>query len=409
MMCVFRILCGALVFVCLSTLARAQEAADPQTRADALRAEREKKQQQLQPNEADALQRTMNYIETRGLYIFSRDGFHPKLGTLTTGSGFAFGVGFRERGIFARRGVLELWTAATAKKYWAMEARTMFPDLAGGRVMAEVVASLREYPREDFFGLGPDALREDQSSFLLRTAQVSGRAGVRIAPAITVGGGLGFLTPRTGRGRKTSVPSVEERFDASDVPGLGASIDYLRSTAFAEVDYREPINARRGGWYRVDVSRFSDRTTRVWDFTRTDVDLRQFIGFFAERRVIALRGYLSTSSAPSDSAGIPFFMMPSLGGNDTLRGFRNYRFRGPHALLFQAEYRWEIWSGLDAALFYDAGKVALRRSDLNLKRLEDDYGFGFRFNTANGVVMRVDAAFGSRDGKHLHIVFGGVF
>ena len=40
--------------------------------------------------------------------------------------------------------------------------------------------------------------------------------------------------------------------------------------------------------------------------------------------------------------------MPTLGGNDTLRGFREYRFRGPHAILGQAEYRWEIWSGLDA-------------------------------------------------------------
>jgi hypothetical protein len=68
-----------------------------------------------------------------------------------------------------------------------------------------------------------------------------------------------------------------------------------------------------------------------------------------------------------------------------------------------------LWSGLDAALFYDAGQVAMRRSDIKLRDLEDDYGFGFRFNTNNGVVFRVDAAFGSTDGKHLHIVFGGVF
>ena len=58
---------------------------------------------------------------------------------------------------------------------------------------------------------------------------------------------------------------------------------------------------------------------------------------------------------------MPFYLMPTLGGNDTLRGFREYRFRGPHAILAQAEYRWEIWSGLDGALFYDAGKVADRR------------------------------------------------
>jgi hypothetical protein len=54
-------------------------------------------------------------------------------------------------------------------------------------------------------------------------------------------------------------------------------------------------------------------------------------------------------------------------------------------------------------------QVANRRSDLDFSDLESDYGFGFRFNTDNGVVFRVDAAFGSRDGKHLHIVFGGIF
>ena len=107
---------------------------------------------------------------------------------------------------------------------------------------------------------------------------------------------------------------------------------------------------------------------------------------------------------------MPFYLMPTLGGNDTLRGFRAYRFRGPHAMLLQGEYRFEIWSGLDAALFYDAGKVALQpsrpRSSTNL---ESDYGFGFRFNTDNGMILRVDAAFGSRDGKHLYMVFGGMF
>lgn len=79
------------------------------------------------------------------------------------------------------------------------------------------------------------------------------------------------------------------------------------------------------------------------------------------------------------------------------------------ALLLSAEYRWEIWSGLDGALFYDAGKVADRRSDLDFSDLQRSYGFGMRFNTDAGVVFRVDAAFGSRDGKHLYIVFGGIF
>ncbi|MGH9203449.1 MAG: BamA/TamA family outer membrane protein, partial [Vicinamibacterales bacterium] len=217
------------------------------------------------------------------------------------------------------------------------------------------------------------------------------------------------LTPRVGAGKNSTVPTILDRFNEQTAPGLGVDTQYIRSSAFVDVDYRVPLNARRGGWYRVEFSRFDDREDGAWSFNRTDIDLQQFIGFFADRRVLALRGYVSTSDAPEGSNGVPFFMMPWLGGNDTLRGFRNYRFRGPHALLLQAEYRWEIWSGLDGAFFYDAGKVALRRADLKLKDLEDDYGIGFRFNTSNGVILRVDAAFGSREGKHLHIVFGGVF
>ena len=365
----------------------AAQEAEPTTRAEALRQEREKKQKQLRPNEPDTLQRAMDYAEDRAIYLLSRDGWYPKIGSLTTGSGFAFGPGYRDRDLFAHRGVVELWAAASFKKYWATQARIAFPDLAGGRLMVEGLANLREYPREAFFGLGPDSRRQDQTEFSLRMREIGARAGVKLAPALLVGAGGFVFTPRTAE----------------------TEVDYFRSNAFVEVDYREPLNARRGGWYRLDFSRYRDRDGGTWSFDRTDLDVRQFIGFFADRRVIALRGWVSSTYQADGSSGVPFYLMPTLGGNDSLRGFRNYRFRGPHAMLLQAEYRWEIWSGLDAALFYDAGKVEMRRRDLNFDDLEKDYGFGFRFNTAEGVILRVDAAFGSRDGKHLHIVFGGVF
>jgi hemolysin activation/secretion protein len=192
------------------------------------------------------------------------------------------------------------------------------------------------------------------------------------------------------------------------VPGLDTRANFLRSEAFIEVDYREPRHPKKGGWYRIDLSHYEDRTAGQFTFNRIDADLRQFIGFLAGRRVLAARLFVSTSDT-SGSQAMPFYFMPTLGGNDTLRGFREYRFRAPHAILAQGEYRWEIWSGLDGALFYDAGKVANRREDLDLEGLETDYGIGFRFNTNNGIILRVDAAFGSRDGNHLHIVFGGVF
>jgi hypothetical protein len=367
-----------------STFAQSEQ---PATRAEALRLEREKKQETVTPNEPDDLQRAMDYAEDRALYLLTREGFYPKIGSLTTGSGFAMGVGYRDRDLFKQRGVLEIWGAGTFKSYWAVQTRAAFPNIAGRRLSVEAIADLREYPEESFYGLGPDSKREDEVIFGLRKAEILGRASLRLAPAFRVGGDLGVFSPKT---------------ELTD-------IDYIHSRGFFEVDYRQPLNARRGGWYRVDFNHYEDRNDDLQSFDRVDVDLRQFIGFFAGRRVIALRGYVSSTTRSAGSLEVPFYLMPTLGGNDSLRGFRNYRFRGRHALLLQAEYRWEIWSALDGALFYDTGKVAMPRDDLNFKNLEDDYGIGFRFNSDTGVVVRVDAAFGSREGKRLHIVFGGVF
>jgi hypothetical protein len=304
--------------------------------------------------------------------------------------------------------VLDIWGALTAKGYRAVEGRLRFPDLADRHLMAEGYARWHDYPQEDYFGLGPLSRRRNQTDFSLEATTVGGRVGVRPVPILTAGGGVEYAAPRVGSGTDDSLPSTDELFDETTAPGLSEDVDFVRSLAFLDVDWRRPLNARNGGWYRVEVSRYEARGSADASFNRIDVDLRQFVGFLAERRVLVARLVASTSDVEA-SQTMPFYMMPTLGGNSTLRGFRDYRFRGPHALLAQGEYRFEIWSGLDAALFYDAGKVAMRRSELNFRHLESNYGFGFRFNTNEGVVLRVDSAFGSRDGKHLWVVFGGTF
>jgi hypothetical protein len=394
-----------LMWLAGASLAAAQE---PATREEADKARREEKSRRAEPYRPGRFERAMHFAEEKGVFILGREGLYPKLGSLTTGSGFAYGAGYRDRDLFDKKGTVDVWAATSLRRYWATEARLTFPNLAHKRLLIETWAAHRDYPQEQFFGIGPASARDRQTSYAIRSDLFGGRLGVRPHPFVLVGGALEYLNPRLGRGKDGRVPSIEDRFDASSAPGLGESVDYVRSMGFLEIDYREPKNARRGGWYRVDLSRFDDRTTGRFTINRLDTDLRQFAGFLAGRRVIATRLFVSTSESGPDSV-MPFYLMPTLGGNDTLRGFREYRFRGPHALLAQAEYRWEIWSGLDGALFYDAGKVADRRADLDFRNLERDYGVGFRFNTDEGIVFRVDAGFGSRDGKHLYIVFGGIF
>ena len=240
----FRLVLLRIAFLLLAGVsavpALAQTEPPPATRAEALRQEREKKQQALSPNEPDGLQRTFDFIEDHALTVLSREGFYPKIGSLTTGSGFALGLGYRDRNMFARRGVAELWGAASVKKYWALQARAAFPDLAGDRVMLEAVANLREYPSEAFFGLGPDAAREDFIEYLLRTREFAATGGVRLAPALIVGGSAALFTPET------------------ELLGVLLDVDYVRTGAFVEVDYREPL--QRAPWRLVSPG-FQPATT----------------------------------------------------------------------------------------------------------------------------------------------------
>ena len=383
-------------------------AQEPATRAEADRERREEKNASTQPYQPGGFERTMKFFEEKGVFLLDREGFYPKLGSLAVGSGFAYGAGFRDRDLFNDKGRLDLWAARSVRGYWATEARLTFPELAGNRLHVESWVAHRDYPEEDYFGLGPSSNRADRTSYAINSDRIGGLVGVRPLSPVLIGGGVEFLNPRLGPGEDPRVPSIEEIFDPTTAPGLGESVDYLRPMAFLEVDYREPKNARRGGWYRVEFSHVDDRTTGTHTFNRVDTDLRQFIGFLAGRRVLAARLFVSTSDT-GEGHVMPFYLMPTLGGNDTLRGFREYRFRGPHAILVQGEYRFEVWSALDVALFYDAGKVAMSRSDLDFENLQSDYGFGFRFNTNAATVLRVDVAFGSRDGTHLYVVWGGVF
>jgi hypothetical protein len=398
----------SIVFVAFYICHPSLSAQEPQSRAETLRRQREAKARALTPYEPSGLEKAMKLAEDRAIAVLAREGFHPKLGSLTTGSGFAFGLGFRNSPVFKHYGTLATWGAGSLKRYWAVEARAVFPEFAEGRMFAEAWAARREYPQESFFGIGPDARRADQVNFALRRTLLGAGAGVRPTRFVRVGVNAEYSEPSVGEGKSEAIPSIEELFTDLTAPGLARQPDFLSVSSFVEVDYRQPVNARRGGWYRVDFSRYHDRDFDAYSFDRLEIDLRQYLPLFAERRVLAGRAFVSTSTAGNGHT-VPFYLMPYLGGNDTLRGFREYRFRGPHAMLLQGEYRYEIWSGLDGALFYDAGKVALTRSDVDFRNLETDYGFGFRFNTDNGVVMRFDAGFGSNDGKHFYITFGGVF
>jgi outer membrane protein assembly factor BamA len=197
-------------------------------------------------------------------------------------------------------------------------------------------------------------------------------------------------------------------FSPLDTPALDVPLDYFTSDGFLELDYRDRAgNPRSGGHHRVSVSRHDDRGRKGYSFRRFDVVAMQLLPLFDKRRVIALRAVGAFTDADANN-DVPFYLMPFAGGPETLRGFRERRFTDRNLLLFQAEYRYEIFAALDMALFVDAGTVARRARDLALDQLKTDYGIGFRFGTRENVILRFDIGLGG-EGTRYFLKFGPAF
>lgn len=385
----------------------------PATRAEALKRVREQKARATVPAKAGRLEKLVVKVENDRLIedlLTTGQGFYVQFGNVTTGAGLGAGPGYKRRNLFEGLLDVKVSTVVTMKKYWVAEGSVAMPRLANGRAFVELHVRRRDFPQEDFFGLGPDSRRADFVSYTYRDTAGGLTVGARVLPLLTLSGLVERLSPSVGRGRDSSIPTLDTIFTEADAPGYTVQSDFMHYDVVTDLNYATPFgNPRDGGRYIFTFSRYVDIENDLYSFNRFDVDLRQYISFLQSRRVFALRAFISMSDADSSGDVVPFYMMHTLGGHNTLRGFRNYRFRDQNVLLLQAEYRWEIFPALDAALFYDAGKVAPTERGLTLENLKSDYGFGFRFGTNAGVFLRVDAAFGSAEGKRYFIKFGNVF
>jgi Omp85 superfamily domain len=206
---------------------------------------------------------------------------------------------------------------------------------------------------------------------------------------------------------KGSFPSVETRYTPADLPGLGAEVTYLHTQGTLGIDWRTSAGySRRGGFYGVTLHDYNDRDEE-FGFQMLEYEAIQHIPILREAWVLSFRGRVQTAMEKDDQQ-TPFFMLPAIGGGHMLRGYSSWRFRDRNSLLLQAEWRIVVNRYLDMAFFYDTGKVAARRSDLDFDGLKDDFGFGLRFHGPSGTPLRVELA-NSQEGLKFVFASSAVF
>ncbi len=398
---------GFLLGVSLS----GQVASEPDSRAATIELARDQKAADLKPEDPNKWETAL--IRVRDQRVLERlsegiAGVRLKFGGLAAGAGFALGPEYY-REDFAKGAVL-LRGAAQASFSGAQKLDLEFalPRLANEKVEWRVQAVRHNYPRLNYYGPGPDSEKTGRSNFRLEDNAFDTTLILKPVKVLNLGLSTGYLMVNTGPGTNRRLISTDRQFSPQDVAGLDVQGNSSRFGAYAQVDYRDnPGGPRAGGSYTVQYNHYDDRSQNRYDFQRLSVDLQQYFPFFNKRRVIALRAR-THHSFTRDGQQVPFYLQPVLGGNNDLRGYRPFRFYGDNSMVMNAEWRWEVFSGMDMALFADAGKVFQHHREFDFRNLESAAGFGMRFNARNNTFIRLDVGF-SHEGYQVWFAFGDAF
>jgi surface antigen Omp85-like protein len=362
---------------------------EPATRTAVLEQQQAEKVRDLHPYVPNQAEKYVDYAErvlTTGLKL------HPYFQSAYSGGGFTVGAGYRT--FIGAYDNIDVRGSITPSGYKRLEAEFVAPRLFDRRGFLSVIGGWREATQVGYYGQGTANSNEDRANYGFKQPYASATLDVRPGRrALLLRGGLESTnwqqTPGSG-----SAPSVDEVYTPDALAGLGASVTYLHSLATVALDTRlSPGYARRGGYFGVTYHDFADRDS-AFGFSQIEYEALQHVPLVREAWVLSFRGYVSTTAAKAGQE-IPFFMLPSIGGGSSLRGFSSWRFRDRNSVLVQAEWRAMVNRFVDMAVFYDAGKVTPYSSDLNLDQLKNDAGLGFRFHGPIATPFRVDFAKGN--------------
>jgi len=377
---------------------------EPTTRAEEIELARRQKQATLWPERENPLVLKANRLVDRGLIEGiqtgqGNNGWQLILAGTRPAQGQTFGIGYRRSDLFN-----DVLTARSTVRGTLRGALLMDGELQVNRLrrsadtFVDVYMKYEQSPRMEYYGLGANSRKENRTRYQLNTASIDARAGYRFTRALNAGIDLGYGGAHTGPVSGDDIPSIETRFNARTAPGLFDDTRFFSWGGFAGFDTRDLSRGpRSGGFYGIEFDRYLDMNAGTYTHRQLDLEGQQFFPYFNQQRVVALFVKARFAYTGRDDRVVPFYLLPQLGGNFELRGFNQYRFSDNNAFMAALEHRWYAFSGLDVALFVDAGKTVPEKRRVNFSGLNYSGGVGLRARVRGAVVLRMDVA-KSREG-----------
>jgi len=381
----------------------AQRQAQGQLRTDLIESARTDKQATLTPETPPNLERNIEWVENSLPYRLitgQSSGFGITFGSIVPGSSFAIGPRY-QKPFWDGKLLLRVDARAAVNESYGGRLEIVAPHLFNDHAFVTFSSQHRNISEMPYYGPGPDSRKTGRSNYRLEDTNVEVRPGVRIYKGLRTSLIGSYLAVNTGPGHATRYISSEQQFTSTETPGIDRQTNFWRGGGQVEYDWRDrPASPTSGGRYSAQYVRYLDKELGGYSFLRLDLDASQYIPLFNHTRVIALHGASSLTTA-GNGQRVPFYVQPTLGGPDTLRGYRYNRFYGDNSVTVNGEYRWFCSPILEMAAFADAGKVFQRWEQWNFHNLQSDVGFSVRFKGRTAqTVFSLDTGF-SHEGFQL--------
>jgi hypothetical protein len=260
-----------------------------------------------------------------------------------------------------------------------------------------------------YFGEGPDSSKSDKTDFNreFTTAHFSA-LGHFFDQKLTVGYTVGGLLVHVGPGDLSSTPPTQQVFTEANTPGLVQQSNFITGTSTVRLDLsRVGFSNPKGLQLEADDSQFFDQSGHQANFHLLQTEATYYLPLTNGMRTLVFRVRNETAFAENNQT-VPFYLQPTLGGPDDLRGYDRYRYYGDGNSVATAEYRWSISQTIEMAVFGEGGNVYQRPGLIGFRDVRGDGGLGFRIKNKQTTVMRFDVGV-SPEGVHVWFVFNDVF
>jgi len=319
-----------------------------------------------------------------------------------TDIGFGFGAKLFGRHMLRRSESVDLTLFGSSKGERWFKAVFSIPDRQIRQrkrypLALDVTAEYDQWIRNSFFGLGNRSRYEDREYYARETYDFAATASRGFSPRVI---GEASLTHKVVRHYRFEEDSQLEHLP----PDLNHGRTYTTSaTTSLRYDSRDDfLHPTQGVVLRADFEWAPDGLSNV-PFTRWQATAQSYTVLFYPKSVLALRAQMQQIAGED----LPVQVLPSLGGNGTLRGSPQDRYLDRAAALVNAELRFPIWWRFGGVAGMDAGRVWHDVKDISRRDWASNPVFGLRF-FMDTFVVRVDMGLG-HETTGLYFNFGHVF